>query len=178
MKKVFTYLILTLIFFCLFLTACNHSLCINKAKDASEEEYIKRYEAEKNITILDKYYIKDKIILLYQEENKYVVDYCSKDDEKKTIKNISKYSWQKDVDEAVSVKCFGTDKDDFVIIVFQNEDIFSRTDKLIVKIEEITLKCDINDLKKEMIIKMPGRPVKYSDISVVLYDKNGNTIKY
>lgn len=115
--------------------------------------------------------------MLYQEENKYVVDYCSKDDEKNIFKNISKYSWQKETDEAVSVKCFGTDMDDFVIIVFQNEDIFSKTHKLTITIEDIALE-NIGASKKEMIIKLPSRPIKYNNLSIVLYDKNGNTIKY
>lgn len=121
MNKPFKNILILVLILSFLLIGCNNNLI--------KEEDIKEYEQQKKVIVLENYISSNNLILLYENENQYVIDYCYKDGKEKSIQSISRYNFKTNKEDKIVFKCFGTENEDFVIIIFKDDRIFNNTKK-------------------------------------------------
>ncbi len=177
--RVVTVLLISV--FPFLLAGCNSADSIEQGyiQDTVKEKDIRDNDEQKNVNVLESYVSNGNIILLYENDNQYVVDYCYRNREDNSINSISRYSFKaNNTGDKIVFKCFGTENEDFVIIIFKNDEIFNNTKRIHIKLEDIEFDHVIDSDSKEMIIKFPERPDKLRDPAIILYDNDGNEVDY
>lgn len=165
-------IVLVLIF---ILAGCASTKVINEV--VTEEDYIAGYEIENQIDILQKYSEEDSVILLYEKDEQYVIDYCYKYNVEDEI-SISKYSWETQKENSIESRGFGTEENDYIIVIFNDDEIFNKTKNIKISLEDISFEYEINNSTKANIIMMPERPKKLTTPEIVLYDIDGEIIEH
>lgn len=90
-----------------------------------------------------------------------------------------RYDWDKDANERFTYKYFGSEKTKVLIIVFNDSQLLSKANKIIVSDNESTCSNFINKKSAYDIIDLSNMDlINYDNISIVLYDNNDNRINY
>ncbi|MDK2903104.1 MAG: hypothetical protein PWQ93_1023 [Clostridiales bacterium] len=163
-----------------FLSACSNKDIVNE--NIINDNLINAFAKENNISVLQKYFKRNFVLLLYENDSSYGLHLCEAEKDKKGLISKSNYYWDKNDSADVYAKCFSYSYEDdilnTVILLFENKDIQKEAVFAEFKFEDTEFKVALDQKTSAYILEVPNAPKDLVLSNVNLYNSNGEPLTY